>query len=74
MADTPYPTRLKQILETEGRTQAWLAKQVGCTRSMVCEWANDSRTCTERWHTPVALALGRNVSDVFPQSERRQAA
>ncbi len=69
----PYPTRLKQILETEGRSQAWLARQLGVTRSVVCEWANDVLPIAQGWHGEIAARLGRSVEDVFPTEERKAA-
>ena len=71
-----YPTRLKQILETEGRTQTWLGRQLDppITRSKVCEWAAGVAIPSQARREQIARALGRSVSDVFPQSERQEAA
>jgi predicted transcriptional regulator len=71
---TPYPTRLKEILDSEGRSQAWLARHLGVTRSMVCEWANRERPIAQGWHEDIAKALGRTVADVFPEQTERKAA
>lgn len=74
MTDTGYPTRLKEILETEGRTQSWLARQLGCTRSMVCEWASGDHMPLEATCEQIARTLGRTVDDVFPNTAERNAA
>lgn len=71
-----YPTRLKEILETEGRYQTWLARQLDppVSRSVVCEWASGSLIVAHDRQVQIAAALGRNVDDVFPQTERSAAA
>jgi hypothetical protein len=64
-------TRLHQILTSEGRSQAWLGRQLAppVKRSTVCEWATGAATVPKDRRSQIAAALGRSVDDVFPAAD-----
>lgn len=64
MSTTTYHTRLDQILREEGRSQAWLARQVGVTRSRINEYCRGLHVPDGK-RAPIAEALGREIDDVF---------
>jgi DNA-binding transcriptional regulator YdaS (Cro superfamily) len=61
-------TRLKHILDTEGRRQTWLADQLGVGRSIMCQWCSGHKKVPQHRRAQIAKALGRNESDVFPDA------
>jgi transcriptional regulator with XRE-family HTH domain len=71
-----YPTRLKAILQAEGRSQTWLGTKLDppVSRSAVCEWASGSRIPTQDRRAQIARALGRDTTGVFPETTERKAA
>jgi len=66
-----HPTRLAEILRSEGRTVAWLARQTGFTRQWVSRVVNGHDIAGEATRASVATALGRTVEDVFPDTSVR---
>jgi plasmid maintenance system antidote protein VapI len=67
MAQDPR-TELGRILRSEGRTQRWLAAQIGIDESRVSHFVHGHRV-PEDLRVRIAEALGRKVADVFPPSE-----
>jgi transcriptional regulator with XRE-family HTH domain len=63
-------TRLKQILLAEGRSQSWLARTVGVDRTLVNRYVHGIHLPERATQEAIAHALGRTVSDVFPDTER----
>ena len=61
---TTPTTRLGEILETEGRTQAWLARATKIQPSQISGIVNGHRGDLDK-RTAIATALGRTVEDVF---------
>ncbi len=41
MSERKEINRIKVILESQGRSQSWLAKQLGCTKTTVNFWCNN---------------------------------
>jgi transcriptional regulator with XRE-family HTH domain len=66
MTTKTYITRLAEILDKEGRSQAWLARQIGTTRSRVNEYCRGLHVPDDK-REAIAEALERNVTDVFPE-------
>lgn len=65
-AQTRQPeTRLRQILDLEGRRPSWLARQCGVAPSTVTGWMNGSISPRKRNMEQAAKALGRSVYDVW---------
>ena len=65
-------TRLKQILEGEGRKQTWLAEQIGVERSLVNKYVN-GLIPPDDVKARIAATLGREVDDVFGEPARSAA-
>lgn len=66
-ASTTAPvTRLGEILVNEGRTAAWLARQIGISRSTIYQHVKGLHVPDDR-RKLIAEALGRSVADVFPE-------
>lgn len=63
---TQHHTRLGEILDSEGRSQAWLARQVGVTRQTISQHVKGLHVPDDR-RAQIAAALGRDVADVFPE-------
>lgn len=66
-------TRLGEILEMEGRRQAWLAKKVGTDRSTIHRFVKGLHV-PDDMRAPIAEALGREIDDVFPTEPQELAA
>jgi transcriptional regulator with XRE-family HTH domain len=58
-------TRLAQILEEEGRKQAWLAKKAGVDPGALSRYVHGLHVPDDK-REAIAEALGRDVVDVFP--------
>lgn len=67
-------TPLGQILENEGRSQAWLAREVGSTRSQIWSYVWGLHVPEQPMQDKIAQALQRPVVDVFPPNADRAAA
>lgn len=65
MPTKTHITRLAEILDKEGRSQAWLGRQIGTTRSRVNEYCRGLHVPDDK-RDLIAEALGRKISDVFP--------
>jgi DNA-binding XRE family transcriptional regulator len=66
-AQTPTITRLGEILRQEGRSVAWLAREVGVARSTMYQHTKGLHVPDDR-RAAIADALGRSVEDVFGES------
>lgn len=55
-----FATRLQQILETEGRKQAWLADQTGIDRARMSQYVNGILRPGDANRAKIADALGRS--------------
>lgn len=62
-------TRLGQILRAEGRTQSWLARTVGVDRTLINRYVHGIHLPGQDMQAAIASALGRQVVDVFPDSQ-----
>jgi DNA-binding transcriptional regulator YdaS (Cro superfamily) len=62
---TSTPTKLKQILDHEGRRQSWLAEQIGVGRSVVCQWCSGHKQVPKDRRPQIARVLGRNEAEIF---------
>lgn len=62
-------TYLRGILEGEGRTQSWLAKQVGVDRSVICRYAAGLIPPDDK-RQAIADALGRTPDEIWPDMEQ----
>lgn len=65
-------TRLAEIMESEGRRFTWLAREAGRSRQTVYNVANGLHP-TPATAEAIAEALGREVEDVFPESQELAA-
>lgn len=59
-------TRLAEIMESEGRRFTWLAQRTGLSRQTVYNVANGLHA-TDATAAAISEALGREISDVFPE-------
>jgi transcriptional regulator with XRE-family HTH domain len=66
---TAARTRLKEILDDEGRKLTWLADRIGTSRSLVSAYCNGLHVPEDR-KAQIAEALGRKIDDVFPEAAR----
>lgn len=64
-------TRLGQILEEEGRYQTWLAEKVGISRATLNRYVKGLHVPDDK-RALIAEALGREISDVFPEKKEPQ--
>ena len=62
-------TTLRNILLSEGRTQAWLARVTGIARADLNRMVNRGMHPTHDEAEAICRALGRQVSEVFPDLE-----
>lgn len=60
-----YKTKLEQIMIEEGRSQTWLAKQVGVSPNQVNRWVKGIHEPTRLYMKRIAEALGRPVEGIF---------
>jgi transcriptional regulator with XRE-family HTH domain len=63
-APITYVTRLGEILDKEGRSQTWLARQIGVSRSTISQYVNGLHVPDDK-RGPIAEALEREIGDVF---------
>lgn len=61
-ADTP----LKLILVNEGRSQSWLARQIGARPEQVNRWVHGLHEPAVKTQAAIADALGRSVAELWP--------
>lgn len=64
MTQTTYITRLEEILDTEGRSQAWLGRQIGKSRTTINAYCKGLHV-PDDMREAIADALGRTVANVF---------
>jgi DNA-binding XRE family transcriptional regulator len=69
MPTKTYLTRLAEILDTEGRSQAWLGRVIGTSRTTIHSYCKGLHVPDDK-KALIAEALGREISDVFPGTER----
>lgn len=69
MTTTTYITRLEEILATEGRSQAWLGRAIGVTRTTIHSYCKGLHVPDDK-QEQIAKALRREIADVFPDSAR----
>jgi transcriptional regulator with XRE-family HTH domain len=67
-------TPLKAALEEDGRKQSWLAQRVGVDARQVWGWVHGLHVPGEEYQRLIAVALQRNVEDLFPPEIERVAA
>lgn len=60
-----YATRLQEVLRTEGRTQAWLARKTSIDEAQISLWTNGIRRPSIANQQKIALVLERNVKELF---------
>lgn len=63
-----HPTRLAEILASEGRRQSWLAEQIGVDQATMSHYVHGKHVPEDRQRL-IAGALGRSVDDVFPTEQ-----
>jgi transcriptional regulator with XRE-family HTH domain len=66
-----YPsggTPLKRVLREDGRRQNWLAEKIGVDQATMSRYVNGLHVPDDK-RRAIAAALGRDLADVFPQSE-----
>jgi transcriptional regulator with XRE-family HTH domain len=61
-------TRLKEILDEEGRKQTWLAEKTGLSAGAINNYAHGLH-CPDDKKQLIADVLGRDVADVFPDKQ-----
>lgn len=59
-------TPLKRVLEDEGRTQAWIARRLGVSRTQVGFWVHGINIPTEPNRVRIADLLGRTADELWP--------
>ena len=69
MTTQTYITRLAEILDTEGRSQAWLGRAVGVSRTTIHSYCKGLHVPDDK-QEQIAEALCRKVDDVFPEAGR----
>lgn len=62
-------TPLKRILEDEGRRQSWLARITGIDQADISRMANRGMHPSQDEAQRIAAALGRQVSELWPDLE-----
>ena len=67
MSGTP-PTPLGRILREEGRRQSWLSERVGVDQATMSRYVHGLHVPDDK-RAAIAQALGRDLADVFPESE-----
>lgn len=72
-SDTPAPTpvidlppRVKEELDRQDRTVAWLARRAGIHPSYALRMLKGERPITDEFKAAVAIALGTDLDDLFP--------
>lgn len=58
--ETPYATRLQEILEVEGRKQSWLSDLTGISPPRLSQFVNGILHPGEENRKKIAEALGRS--------------
>lgn len=59
-------TKLKEILESKGITQKWLADRVGTTEAAMCRYVKGDRVPKAPLAIAMARALGVDVEELYP--------
>lgn len=58
--------RLREILESRGTSQTWVAKQTGLKIGTINELVNEKRSPTLENARKIADVLGMTVDDIWP--------
>ena len=67
------PTRLKQLLDSNGSKQTWLAEKAGINVNTLSKIVNGKAIPNLRTAQRIARALGKTVDDLWPlEEEERQ--
>jgi transcriptional regulator with XRE-family HTH domain len=72
-------TRLAQILREEGRMQSWLADRLSeklgrrIDRAQLNRWVKGIHVPEQTTKAAIAEVLGREIADVFPETEEAAA-
>ena len=67
-------TPLKRLLVAEGRTQAWLGRQVGADQSQVNRWVHGLHEPVQQTKDAISDALGVPTSELWPAEPEQVAA
>lgn len=68
-------TPLKRILESEGRSQSWLARTLGVSRNSVQTWVHGIYLPQEATRDEICRILGRTAEELgWTDDPERQAA
>lgn len=59
--------QLHAALKEQQRSQAWLARRIGCSRALVCRVMNGERQPTHEFRIRAAAALGLPQETLFPR-------
>lgn len=57
--------RIKEILKHQGRSQAWIGRQIGKKRSSICDWCNNHHQPTFFDAYRVAKLLSVKMEDLI---------
>lgn len=60
------PTLLHTEMVRQGRMSKWLADEIGVHETQVSRWRHGIHVPSEGTQEKIALALGRNLSDLWP--------
>lgn len=58
--------RIKKAIQKSGRSQRWIAKQLGLSETYVSDIARGFRVPTEHHQAALACLLGVSINDLWP--------
>lgn len=73
MKPVRHETPLGEVLRTEGRTQAWLARTLDVQPAQVWSWVHGIHVPEDATRDQIATALGRTTDELWP-APRSEAA
>lgn len=62
-------SRLKEVMKSQGRTQNWLAEQVGVNKSTISQIITNKTTPTLLVAYRVAKVLGLKIEDIWYEDD-----